>query len=165
MAPKRINPNRIKIHRSYTICEAARICAVHKQTVRNWMKAGLPSMKQRKPHLILGRELREFHAQRRKQAKQPCKAGELYCLRCRKPQHPAGDMLDYLPVTLISGNLRGICPRCGSLIHRRVSLAKIDKVSGGCTVAYPQGQQPLSDTSTSSPNCHLAKEFTDRGKA
>jgi len=64
-------------------------------------------------------------------------------------------MLDYLPMSLVSGNFRGICPSCNGLIHRRVSLAQIDVAKGVCTVAYPHGQQRLVDTSSPSPDCHF----------
>lgn len=137
---RRFNPRRAKIHRSYTVEEVARTFGVHKQTVRNWIKVGLASLTDKRPHLILGRELLDFHTRRRQAGKQKCRRGELYCLRCRSPKCPAGDMLDYLPMNLVSGNLRGICPTCDGLVHRRVSLAKIDVVKGKCSVAYPQGQ-------------------------
>jgi hypothetical protein len=158
---RRFNPRRAKVHRSYTVEEVARLYGVHKQTVRNWLKTGLSALAQRRPHLILGGELREFLARRRDQAKQPCRHGEMYCLRCRSPKCPAADMLDYIPVTLVSGNLRGICPTCEALMHRRVSLAKVNVVRGKCNVAYPQSQQPLTDTSHPSLDCHLAMAATD----
>ncbi len=137
---RRFDPRRPKIHRSYSIEEVARLYGVHKQTVRNWIKAGLPCLSERRPHLVLGHELRKYHSDRRQSARQPCQVGELYCLPCRAPKKPAGDMLDYIPMSLVSGNFRGICPTCGGFIHRRVSLAKIDEVKGSCEVAYPHGQ-------------------------
>lgn len=146
MPAKRLNPRRAKIHRTYTVEEAARLFGVHRRTVRNWIAEGLPALQGRKPYLIIGQDLREFLSMRRQQARQPCAAGQLYCLRCRMPRNPAGDMLDYLPITLLSGNLRGICPTCEALMHRRVSLANIDAVRGRCIVAYPQGQRRLADT-------------------
>ena len=93
------NPLRAKIHRSYSIEEVARLYGVHKQTVRNWIDAKLPTLKSQRPHLITGRDLREFHERRRQQRKRKCRPGELYCLRCRTPQRPAGGMLDYIPMT------------------------------------------------------------------
>lgn len=162
---RRFNPRRAKIHRSYTVEEAARLFGVHKQTVRNWLAAGLPALKSKKPHLIHGSELQAFLAKRRQALKQKCRPGELFCLRCRSPKCPAGDMLDYLPMSLVSGNFRGICPTCNGLIHRRVSLSKIDAAKGNCIVAYPHGQQPLIDTSTPSLDCHLAAASSDHAKA
>lgn len=156
MPGKRLNPRLAKIHRTYTIEEAARLYGVHRQTVRNWIKAGLAALTSKKPHLILGNELRTFLAGRRKRT--PCGPGRLYCLRCREPRNPAGDMLDYLPITLVSGNLRGICSICDALMHRRVSLAKVDAVRGQAEVSYPLGQKRLTDGASSSPNCHLVAE-------
>jgi predicted DNA-binding protein (UPF0251 family) len=34
----------VKIHRIYTVEDAARCLAVHKNTVRRWIKAGLPTV-------------------------------------------------------------------------------------------------------------------------
>jgi hypothetical protein len=74
-------------------------------------------------------------------------------------------MLDYIPLTLISGNLRGICPTCEAFMHRRVGLGKVDSIRGPCSVAYPQSQQRLTDTSQPSLNCHLATEAADHDEA
>ncbi len=38
------NHRLVKIHRSYTVEDAARCLAVHKNTVRRWIKAGLPTV-------------------------------------------------------------------------------------------------------------------------
>lgn len=157
---RRFDPRRAKIHHSYTVEEVARLYGVHKQTVRNWMKAGLPFLSERRPHLILGRELRAYLAAQRAKARRPCQAGELYCLRCRVPKRPAGDMLDYIPMSLVSGNFRGICPTCGAFIHRRVSLTQVEMVKGSCEVAYPHGQQRIANISSPSPDCHLTMEAT-----
>jgi DeoR/GlpR family transcriptional regulator of sugar metabolism len=42
MAGKRPTGQRIKIHRSYDVTEAARALGVAKGTVRRWLKDGLP---------------------------------------------------------------------------------------------------------------------------
>ena len=42
MPGKRINPNLIKTHFSYTASELAKRLGVHKNTIRNWVRGGLP---------------------------------------------------------------------------------------------------------------------------
>lgn len=164
MPCKRLNPQLAKIHRSYTTDEVARLYDLHLRTVRNWFGEGLPVLKDRKPHLILGKDLREFLTTRRQKMRQPCGSGKLYCLRCREPKWPAGDMLDYLPINRVSGNLQGICPSCDALMHRRVSQSKIDEVKGRCAVSYPQGHQRLADTRSPSQYCHMATETLTHAK-
>lgn len=144
MKRRKIDARRVKTNRSYTISEAAMRLGVHKRTVENWINTGLPCIKDRRPHLLLGWELRSYLDNRRNARRQKCAAGQLYCFKCRTARRPAGGMLDYLPVTLISGNLQGICETCSNLMFRRVSLNKICEVTTGCDVAFPQGQQRLT---------------------
>lgn len=154
MAGKRLNPRRAKINRSYTVEEVARLYDVDRQTVRNWIRIGLPAMTGARPHLIDGAELRAFLEQRRAIGKVHCGPGELYCLKCRSARPAAEGMLDYIPISNISGNLRALCPVCSCLMHRRASLQKLDTVRGSCTVAFPHGQKRLTDCDRPSLNCH-----------
>lgn len=124
---RRLNPRLVKIHRSYTVEEAARLWPVHKNTVRAWIKAGLRTIDRRRPILMTGRELRRFLEAKLKKVKQPCAPGEFYWVRCRAPKAPAGAMADYIAVGNSSGNLRGLCPDCGILVHRRVAYARFDE--------------------------------------
>jgi hypothetical protein len=126
MRKRNPNPRLAKIHRNYTVEEVAALFGVHKNTVREWVKRGLPVSDDKRPMLILGRALFEFLQTRRAKNKRPCQPDEIYCLRCRIPQHPAGDMAEYQPVTTTTGNLIGICPTCETMMYRRVSLAKLD---------------------------------------
>lgn len=135
---RRANPRRARLHRNYTVEEAARVLGTHKNTVRAWIKDGLPTVDQRRPTLILGADLRRFLESRRAKSKSPCPPGHLYCVRCRAPRRPAGNMADYLPITPSSGNLRGICPNCDAFIHRRVGLANLRRVRADVEVAIPE---------------------------
>ena len=136
----RRNPNHrlIKIHRTYTVEEAARTLGTHKNTVRRWIKQGLPVIDRRRPRLIHGEQLVHFLVERRARAKQPCKDGQIYCVRCRAPQQPAGDMAEYVMSSTRAGNLRGICPGCGCLIYRRVSFAGLDQIRSHLNVTFTQ---------------------------
>jgi hypothetical protein len=130
---------------------------VHKNTVRGWLKSGLQSIDNRRPILILGRQLSSFLHARRKHIRQRCGPGQLYCLRCRAPKSSAARMADYVPITSSSGNLRGLCADCGTRMYRWVSLPKLTAVAGDLQVQLAQAQQRIEDTASPSPNCDLAQ--------
>jgi excisionase family DNA binding protein len=135
---RRLNPRRAKIHRNYTVDEVADLYGVHKNTVREWLKKGLPTSDDRRPMLILGRDLNEFHQARRARNKRTCQPGEIYCVRCREPKSPAGDMADYQRMTPTLGNLVGICPSCETIIYRRAGLAKLEQIRGQLDITMPK---------------------------
>ncbi len=142
---RRHNGRRVKIHRSYTITEVAAVLGVHKHTVRRWIAAGLRTTDDTRPYLIHGQDVRVF-LETREPNKQTCRPGEFYCLRCRAPRRPAGDMADYIETTSSRGLLRGICPTCDTLIHRTATVATIAQKGGGLDVAFPKGEQRIGDT-------------------
>lgn len=143
MEKRKIDARRIKIHRSYTISETAQRLGVHKNTVKAWLRGGLPHIRSPRPILILGHALRHFLGERRAKARKPCPIGHLFCFKCRAPRLPAGRMLDYEPFTKSSGNLKGICEVCETFIYRRVALGKIALVAPDCLISFPHGQQRL----------------------
>lgn len=150
------NHQRVKSHRNYSVEEVATLFSIHKNTVRGWIKAGgLPTCDDKRPILILGCDLKAFLRTRRTRNKQTCRPGEIYCVRCRAPKPPAGDMADYLPFTERIGNLRGICPDCESIMHRCVSMAKLGKVRGKLDITFPQAPQRISESSHPTVNSDL----------
>jgi hypothetical protein len=162
---KRLNPRRVKIHRNYTVEEVAKVFRVHKNTVRGWLKAGLQPIDGRRPILFLGRQLAGFLHRRRERRRQRCRAGELYCFRCRAPRTSAARRADYLPITASSGNLRGICSDCGTRMYRRVSLRKLAMAVGDLQVLLPQAQPRIVESVDPSVNCDLEREpDAQRGK-
>lgn len=154
------NPNHrlVKIHRSYTVEEVARLFSVHKNTVRAWVKCGLPTCDQKRPILILGHDLASFLQARRAKHKHPCRTGEIYCVRCRGPKVPAGEMADYVPVTETIGNLEAICPDCSLIMNRRVNLANLSRVRGNMDIRFPQALQRLTESSQPTANSDLRRE-------
>jgi len=155
---RRFNPRRVKIHRSYTVGEVARMLQAHKNTVRAWLRDGLKPIDQRRPVLIQGGQLASYVDARRKRRRQPCRPGEFYCFRCRMPKAPAAGLADYLPVTPSSGNLTARCSDCGTRMYRRVALRKLGAVAGALEVALPQAQQRLTECADPSLNCDLERE-------
>jgi excisionase family DNA binding protein len=148
---RRYNVRRVKIHRTYTPAEAAKLLGVHKLTVARWIASGLPLIEQRRPYLIHGADLREFLAAHQPR-KQPLQPGEMYCLPCRAPRRPAGDMADLTARSETTGTLIGICPICDRYMHRAVNLGAVERVRGDLVVAVQAPRQRLIDTSASLSN-------------
>ncbi len=145
---KRRHPNhrQVKIHRSYTVEDIAGLFGIHKNTVRIWVKTGLPVLDDKRPMLIHGRDLASFLQARRAKNKQTCRPGEIYCVRCRTTKIPAGDISDYLPSTEKLGTLQAICPDCDCMMNRRVSMAKLGLVRGKLDITFPQALQRVSNS-------------------
>jgi hypothetical protein len=152
------NPRRIKIHRNYTVEEAARQLGVHKNTIRQWIKSGLPTVDQQRPTLILGRDLSAFLTQHRKARKRPCQPGEIYCVRCRQPKSPAGDIADCQPRTPLGGTLVGICPSCNSKMYRHVSYLKLEQDRGKLAVRLPEAGEHIDESSKPSVNSDFNRD-------
>jgi len=140
------NPRKVKIHRNYTVEEAADLLGVHKNTFRQWIKRGLPVINDQRPMLILGPDLAAFLKSQRTRRKKPCKPGEMYCLRCRAPKTPAFDEAEYQHKTDSLGNLFGICPDCGTSMNRNVNPAKLEQIRGKLEITLPQGARRIVDS-------------------
>lgn len=155
MARRNPNPRLAKIHRNYTVEEIAVLFGVHRNTVRQWIKIGLPTSDQKRPTLVLGRDLAAFLQTKRKANKRPCQPGQIYCVRCREPRNPAGEMSEYQSLTATQGNLVGICPTCEILIYRRVCLAKLEQVRGNLNVTLPLALEHIDKRGMPSVNSDL----------
>jgi hypothetical protein len=154
---RRYDSRRVKIHRSYSVAEIEKLLDVHKNTVLRWMKAGLSPIERKRPFLFHGSDLRAF-LKTRNPRKQPCRAGEIYCVKCRVPQRPACDMVDYIARPPTGGTIQGICPVCESMIFRAVKSAGLDTVSAGLNVSHRDAQERLVDSPAPSLNGDLRKE-------
>lgn len=145
----------VKIHRSYLVRELAELFAIHPNTVLNWVKAGLHPIDTSKPMLIHGQEVVTFLKNRKIGRKQKCRPWEMYCLRCRAPQKPAESMADYSPTTATTGNLIALCPVCGTIMNKIVSLAKISSLSEVLDITFLEGVRHRKDRTHPSLNCDL----------
>jgi hypothetical protein len=149
------NHRLVKSHRTYTVNDIARLFFIHKNTVCAWIKAGLPTIDDRRPMLTLGHDLIAFLKVRRMRNKRPCLPGQIYCVRCRSPKFAAADMAEYRPLTEKVGNLIAICPDCNTIMHRCVSLAKIDEVRGKMDVTFPHALPRIREISQPVVNSDL----------
>ncbi len=150
----RINYRLAKSHRNYSVEEVATLFGVHRNTVREWTRRGLPVIAGR-PVLILGRDLVGFLKERRARNRRPCGPGEIYCVRCRQARRPAGGMVDWRPMTSTLGSLVGICPCCDALMFRRANLRRLALVLGPLEITLPEGLPHIGERAEPTVNSDL----------
>ena len=123
---KRVDWRAVKKNRAYTYEEAARRLAVHKNSVKNWVKReGLEALTEQRPHLILGSELQSFLQRRMAHRRSRLALGEMYCFGCKAPRSPAGGMVEDISRGRGSANFQAICPECNRMMFRRVRRAEV----------------------------------------
>lgn len=143
---KHFNPNLVKIHRNYDVGEVASLFQVHKNTVREWIKNGLATNDNKRPVLILGAILKNFLQAKRKRNKQKCQSFEIYCVRCRSPQLPAGKMVDYEALNNCSGRLIGICPVCDGIINKYISFVKLSEIQAKLDITNTKALEHINES-------------------
>lgn len=148
----------MKLHRTYSVEEAALTLGAHKNSVRGWIKDGLPTIDRSRPALILGHEIRAFLEGRRKSAKRPCPPGTLYCFKCRQPRAPAMGMIEAKRQNATTGNLSAICEVCGTMMHRRTRLAEIGTIMPNLHVQIREADTRISECTNPSLNCDNQKD-------
>jgi hypothetical protein len=62
-------------------------------------------------------------------------------------------LVDYIPMTQKSGNLRGLCPTCDRYVHRRVSRSNLNSVLGQLEVTFTVAPLRIRDGVDPSVNC------------
>lgn len=155
MGKRHPNWQLVKKCRNYTVEEVADLFGLHKNTVRAMRRDGLRPIDDRRPMLFLGGDLANFLRERRAKSKCPLKSNEMYCLRCREAREPAFGDIEYLPATPSGGNLRGLCPACSGLMHRRVSLARMHLMFPEWQAMIRQGQEHIGACDELSLKCDL----------
>lgn len=149
----RINSRHAKLHRSYTVFELADLLGAHRNTVRHWIRDGLPVVDGARPALILGADFQAWWGKRRKAAKCPCQPGQLYCFKCREPKAPALGMVEYAATNATTGNLKAMCETCGTIMHRRTRLADITALMPGMDIQRTLASSSIVARAHPSLNC------------
>lgn len=134
----RVNPRLAKRHWSYTTRELADLLSAHKNSVRQWIREGLPVVDGARPILILGGEFQAWWGKRTKARKRPCQPGQLYCFKCRAPKAPALGMIEYAAT-------------------KRIRLDRISARMPGMDVRRTLAPSSIAALSHSSPNCDNPK--------
>jgi helix-turn-helix protein len=136
--PRRAIWRGIRCHLSYEIAELAAKCGVSRSTVRNWIKAGLPAMTDRKPILIYGAEFKHWRETTLDRRKQKCVPGEMYCFGCRLPRRPALGMVEFHADNEVRGRLVALCETCERPMFRACSHSKISQAMPGISVSISE---------------------------
>lgn len=155
------NHRLVKKHLTYSVEEVATLLGPHRNTVREWLRNGLPVIDQRRPQLIHGKDLVAFLLARRKSNKRPLQPGQLYCLRCREGRIPRGNAAVYQAQTPRLGNLVGVCPVCETRMFRRVNPAKMAQVICQLKVTMPQALEHINESDQPSVNSDFKKDASD----
>jgi len=156
---RRINPNLIKIHHSYTSRELADRLGVHKNTIGHWQRDGLRPIDHHRPYVFDGSVVRDFLKARNKKQKRPCPIGTIYCFRCREPRRPSPTSIQYIQATIGAGNLLAVCGECGTTMCRRMRQATISAILPGLLVQIRQGPPRLIGGSSPPSNCDLERQM------
>ena len=152
-----LDHRRIKAHRNYDVAEAARVLGVTGQTVRRWIKNGLPAFTERRPFLIVGNDLKR-HVASMAPPKSRCAIDELYCFTCRAPRRPKLGIAAFRPLTPTNGMLNAHCAACGNAVFRRFTTARLPELAAaGVQVTSEQDHPDLSHTPSPCPNDHFEK--------
>lgn len=158
MSVRRINPQKAKLHRAYSVEEAARALGVHKNSVRGWIKNGLPVVDGGRPVLILGHELKDYLERKRKARKRPCPPGTIYCFKCREPRRPALSMVEYVSGNGATGNLTALCETCDTMLFRRARHSDLATIMPGIDVQIREAGARLLERPSPSLNCDSRKD-------
>jgi hypothetical protein len=61
-------------------------------------------------------------------------------------------------LTATTGNLRGLCPVCGTMMYRRMALGQLEQVRANLDVTIVEAVRRLKDSSSPSPNVHFKEQ-------
>jgi excisionase family DNA binding protein len=155
---RRPNYRAVKIHRSYTVEQAAATIGFAKGTVLRWVSSGaLPALTDQRPYLILGADLKSYLLASRPK-KQKTLPHQFYCMKCKGLRSPALGMVDFVPMTPTSGNLGALCEVCSTAMHKATSTAALEVLKPFLQVIVQQVPEHLVDTSNPSSDDHFGQE-------
>jgi hypothetical protein len=160
----RNNPNRVKIHRSYTVIEVSEALGYHPKTVRNWIRAGLPVVNEKRPLLICGVDLKIYLKQKRKTYMHQCEVHEMYCFKCKHPKNPSIESLQFIAKPAGMAQMTGRCEECGCKTNKYVSWRDVNQIWLELGGKLPIAEKHLNLRGTALLNYPLNTVFDDEKK-
>lgn len=156
--PRSARINAIKSFRCYTIREATDVTGVSARTIGTWIREGLHVMKEQRPFLIRGDDLRDFIRKRRKARKTKTALHQFFCLGCRDVRDAAGGFAE----CRISGNrvaLKALCNSCGNVVNKPVAKSHLPELKSKLELLETQsdGFQETEDSKSETGSKTLVK--------
>lgn len=115
--------NRIRPSHVYSVKRLAETLERREETVRRWIKDGMPTIGFECPYMIDGQEAKHWLNQKWRQRKKPCALDQLYCLPCHSRKHPAQDSVAIIETPDGGLRLEAKCPACGASIYMARKMA------------------------------------------
>lgn len=125
---RRYDTRLIKTKWSYTVKAIAKLFAIDRNTVRGWVKDGLEPIDENKPIVIHGSVLKEWLDARQAKRKKPCKAGEIYCPKCRVPKRLKLGSFYIEPTNTLKLTAKAQCQDCPTTLTRFDVTANRSKI-------------------------------------
>jgi hypothetical protein len=111
----------IRANYCYTVHEIGELFNLHPNAVRRWVKDGLGTIDNHRPHLIHGSDLIEHLDRRQRGRKRRCAPNEMYCFTCREPRRAADGRVTLVQLSPARKIIQGFCELCGTSMNRASS--------------------------------------------
>jgi hypothetical protein len=147
------NVRRIRRTLSYDYQGVAELFHLHINGIRRWVKAGLPTIDDRRPHRIHGSDLIAFLAKRQGNRKRKCLPDEMYCCRCRAPRRPMLGQVSLERPNSRQIMIRGRCELCGTRMNRGGAVSRLSEIERLFTVTMAPAR--LDESSSPTVNDHF----------
>ncbi len=117
---------RPKANRVYSVKQVLELYQICRNTLSNWVTAGLRPVDDGYFHLFRGTELRRFHANRAAGSGRPLHPGEFKCVKCKACVVPATSVttLDYREGRVHWA--RSVCPDCCRSVQKMLNETTYD---------------------------------------
>lgn len=110
---------------TYSVDEIAGIYGITPDTVFRWIRnEGLKRNEASRKYFVHGSELAQFLERRNAKNKKPCKKGEMFCCKCRKPHTPKSESLKPKKLANKTVRIYGRCSVCDTRMNTVVSGKK-----------------------------------------
>jgi len=118
--------------------EITQIFKIHQRTVQNWHRQGLKVIdEETKPFLVMGEEICRFLKESAQKRRQPLKAGEFFCPKCKCPRKSLPENLSAETTTKQLGKdskqvfIKGVCEVCSQPLLLFSSQKKLEELKDG----------------------------------